>query len=245
MLVICTNASARTKRVFIAVLLTLFAAGAYANAQMQNDSDLCSTAACQKIKSYLKAHYCGDSPAGNGPGDGCEIRFPKKPQKGVEVLADYNCEWNAAKQDSVCKQAGQPSASVRTILFNEMRRLGLPADAGGETRFDIRKSVVSGLLVAGAVYSHTVGDDLEICEVIVMIDKDSHVSVLRKLPFQKTDIDVPKVTTWNLIDLADVDGDGQIDIILEDDAYEDHWLEVVSLHNGSPQTVFSGLGYYL
>jgi hypothetical protein len=48
-----------------------------------------------------------------------------------------------------------------------------------------------------------------------------------------------------LLDLADVDGDGQVDIILRGIGYEGDWLEVVSLQQGSPKTVFSGLGYGL
>jgi len=86
---------------------------------------------------------------------------------------------------------------------------------------------------------------MTLCDVIVIIDQDTHVIVVRKVPFQKTDVDVPSVTEWSVIDLVDADDDGQVDVILEGDAYEDHWLEVVSVHAGSTQTVFSGLGYYL
>lgn len=43
------------------------------------------------------------------------------------MLADYHCEWNKFKQDSECKQTGQPSVPVRTILLHELQRLGLPA----------------------------------------------------------------------------------------------------------------------
>jgi hypothetical protein len=65
------------------------------------------------------------------------------------------------------------------------------------------------------------------------------------VPFQKADAEKNTVTTWSPIDLADADGDGRIDVILEGDSYEDHWLEVDSLQNGSFHTIFSGLGYYL
>jgi hypothetical protein len=41
------------------------------------------------------------------------------------------------------------------------------------------------------------------------------------------------------------DGDGQLEIILEGDAYEDHWLEVDKMQAGSFRKIFSGLGYYL
>jgi hypothetical protein len=58
-------------------------------------------------------------------------------------------------------------------------------------------------------------------------------------------MDVPTVTLWAPVDLADADGDGEEDVVLEGDAYENHWLEVITLHDGSATTVFSGLGYYL
>jgi hypothetical protein len=232
------------KQSLLVALLSVAALFAYATPQDEHRTD-CTTATCRKIKAYLKRHYCGKAPAGNGPDDSCDIELPKKAQNGVEVEADYHCEWNEAKQDSVCKQIGQPSAQVRGILLGELRRLGLPDNASGEIRFNIMKSLASGWSVAAAEYSHAAGEDLELCEVITLIDKDSHVAVLRKLAFQKTDIDVPRVTEWSLIDVADVEGNAQLDIVLEGDAYEDHWLEVISLSNGSPQTVFSGLGYYL
>jgi hypothetical protein len=34
-------------------------------------------------------------------------------------------------------------------------------------------------------------------------------------------------------------------LFLEGDAYENHWLEVVRLRDGTAKTIFSGLGYYL
>jgi hypothetical protein len=46
--------------------------------------------------------------------------------------------------------------------------------------------------------------------------------------------------------VRDVNGDGTPDIVLEGDAYEDHWLEVISISkNFTVRTIFSGLGYYL
>jgi hypothetical protein len=42
-----------------------------------------------------------------------------------------------------------------------------------------------------------------------------------------------------------VDGDGREEIVLAGDEYENHWLEVVSVRDGSCKTIFSGLGYYL
>jgi hypothetical protein len=78
-----------------------------------------------------------------------------------------------------------------------------------------------------------------------MIDPTSQAFVLREVPFQGTDADVPLVTTYSVLGLVDVDGDGRPDAILRGDAYENHWLEVHSIQNGSPRMIFSGLGYYL
>jgi hypothetical protein len=242
-----TNSSLGSIRNVVAALWLLFVVGVCVNAQIKKDPHrpACSTVLCRKIRFYLRTHYCGQSPFGNGPADGCDIKFPKLPRNGVTVLANYHCEWNESKKDSECKQNGHPSASVRSILFRELERLGLPPNANGQTHFDVLKPEVSSWSVASAAYSRTVREEIELCQVIVTIDQNSHVTVLRELPFQKTDIDIPQVTEWSLVDLADVNGDGQVEIILEGDAYENHWLEVVSLQNESPQTFFSGLGYYL
>lgn len=161
------------------------------------------------------------------------------------MIADYSCEWSESKQEAQCEQHGQPSPVVRNILIGELKHLGLPAKASGQTYFTVWKSAHSGWSIAVAYYSRSAGPDLELCEVIVVVDESSHVKVLRKLPFQKTDMDVPTVTQWAPVDLADVDGDGHEDIVLEGEAYENHWFEVISMKDGSAKTVFSGLGYYL
>jgi hypothetical protein len=126
-----------------------------------------------------------------------------------------------------------------------MRKVGLPAKDDGQIYFTVWESALSGWSVAEANYQNSTGLDLTLCRIIVVIDRNSHIHVLRKVPFQKTNVDVPDVTTWSLIDLADVDGDGEVEVILEGDAYENHWLEVDSLKGGSPHAIFSGLGYYL
>jgi len=121
----------------------------------------------------------------------------------------------------------------------------VPDKAPGETYFIVLKSHRADWLLAHAYYSHRVGEAIELCEVIAVVDQSSHVTVLRELPLKKTDVDVPNVTEWSPLDIADTRGDGQLDVILIGDAYEDHWLEVVSVRNGSAKTIFSGLGYYL
>jgi hypothetical protein len=206
----------------------------------------CTDASCQKIKTFLKEHYCGESPFGNGPDDGCELQVVgRKPGASVKALADYECDWDEKKEEYECHQKGEPPSTVRSILVHELRQLGLPANANGITTFKVWQSTRGGTLIATADYHRVVGSDIELCETIVAIDGDSHVLVIRKLPFQKTDADVPQVTQWSLVDLADVDQDGNVEVILEGDAYEDHWLEVVTVHDGATKTIFSGLGYYL
>jgi hypothetical protein len=235
------------KRILIAALISALAASAQPRAAAESDPHrpACVDAQCRKIMSFLKAHYCSESPYRNGPEDGCQITIPKGPRHRVDVVADFECEWSDAKRAMGCRQQGEPPSNIRSLLTRELRRLGLPAKASGQTYFTAWKSTASGWSLAGAYYMRTADSNIELCQVIVVIDQSSRVLMLRKLPFQKTDVERPAVTQWSPIDLADVDGDGQVDVVLRADANEDHWLEVVSVGHGSARTVFSGLGYYL
>jgi hypothetical protein len=235
------------KRIAITALALALVAGVQLTAAAGKDPHrpACVDARCRKIMSFLKANYCGESPYGNGPKDSCQIKSPKGPRPGVDVVTDFSCDWSDAKRAMECKQQGEPPGSFRSLLIAELRRLGLPANADGQTYFTIWKSTASGWSLAAADYQRPVGSDVELCQVIVIIDQSSHVRVLRKVPFRKTNMDVPAMTQWSPIDLADVDGDGQTDVILQGDHYEDHWLEAVSVGQRFPRTLFSGLGYYL
>ena len=241
------NHSTGLKHIFFLLLMSLIIAGARLDAQTEKDPHRpeCTDASCRKIRTFLKKHYCGESPAGNGPDESCDLRDREKRSADVKVIADYKCEWNASKDAAECTQHGQVTPELRSILVRELRQLGVPAKAPGETYFTIWESDRAGWSLAQAYYSHRIGPDIELCEVVAVVDQNAHVTVLRKLPLKKTDIDVPKVTDWTPLDLADTRGDGQVDVILVGDAYEDHWLEVISVHNGSAKTIFSGLGYYL
>jgi len=201
----------------------------------------CNSAQCRKVKSFVKTHYCG-APEGNGPDDSCQIRQPKK-RLNVKVTANYDCKWVDGVRN--CRQLGEPSLELRGILVGELRRLGLPAKAKGRTYFTVWQPSGLDWSLVEAYYDHIEGSDVTLCQVIAILDQNSHVSVLRKVPFQKTDADKNTVTTWSPLDLADVNADGQIEVILEGDAYEDHWIEVVGMRDGSFKTIYSGLGYYL
>jgi hypothetical protein len=52
-------------------------------------------------------------------------------------------------------------------------------------------------------------------------------------------------TEGSPVDVADAEGKGQVDVILEADSYENHWIEVDRVQDGSSHAVFSGLGYFL
>jgi hypothetical protein len=238
------NLSWTTTLALTAALVPLLVVGSRARGQDEKDPHrpACTSAHCLKIKSFLETHYCGAA-VGNGPDDSCEIRPPKRPGSGVKVTADFECNW--IEDVRKCEQHGQPSPSLRSILIGELRGLGLPAKAAGKIYFTEWESTSSGWSLVSADYDDSTGDDLMLCEVIAIIDRSSHIHVLRKVPFQKTAAVKPEVTTWSPIDLADVDGDGNVDVILEGDAYEDHWLEVETVQDGSSRTIFSGLGYYL
>jgi hypothetical protein len=227
-------------------LLLLLAAGAVMAAdEADPHRPPCTSASCQKIKSFLKAKYCGESPAGNGPDDGCDIRVAVRQNKSVKVSADFECKWDEKTEKSECTQHGEPSSELRDLLVHEMHRLGLPAVDDRHLFFTVWNPNGSAWSLAEANYREVAGSDLSLCQVIIIFDSSSLGHVVKEVPFQKTDSDVPTVTTWFPIDLADADGDGRLDVILEGDAYENHWFEVDSIRDGSVHTIFSGLGYYL
>jgi hypothetical protein len=205
----------------------------------------CTSAPCQEIESFLKAHFCGASPFGNGPDNGCDTRSAKQLIAGVNVAAAFDCQTDVTDGRPKCRQRSEPSPAVRSILVREMRRLGLPARAEKDIYFTVWQPSSEKWLLAAADYGHANGSDLRLCQVIVVVDPGGHVQALRKVQFQKTDADVPTVTTWFPFGIADVDGDGQLEIILGGDAYENHWLEVDKMQDGSFRKIFSGLGYYL
>ena len=205
----------------------------------------CVSAPCQKIESFLKARFCGASPFGNGPQNGCDTRYAKQLVTGINVVAAFDCEWSVTDGRPKCRQRSQPSPEIRGILLREMRRLGLPARAEKDIYFTVWQPSSAKWFLAAADYGKANGPDLALCQVILVVDPGGYVQTLRKVQFQKTNADVPTVTTWFPMGIADVDGDGQLEIILEGDAYENHWLEVDQRQSGSFRKIFSGLGYYL
>jgi len=206
---------------------------------------VCKSNGCKKIKDFLKQHYCGESPFGNGPDDGCDLRTLKKTVTDTTLVADYECKWNEVELKTKCKQKGDVSPDIREIVTRELRRIGLPAGGEKELNYKILTSKSTGWTLVGTDYRHISGDDLALCEVVILLDQQGSPKVLRSVPIKKTDADVPDVTTWQPTDLADVDGDGNVEIVLQGDSYENHWLEVDSMKDGKQKKIFSGLGYYL
>lgn len=129
----------------------------------------CTDAHCQKIKSFLRAHYCSDSPYGNGPDDGCAIEPPKHQSGKIEISADFKCTW---KEDGLsCEQHGQASPEIRSILLQQLNALGLPANKQENVHFLVWKWTGSaGWTIANAEYLQISGTDLMLCQVIVAID---------------------------------------------------------------------------
>src|SRR5579859_5184135 len=134
-----TNTPSNSKCVLVAALTVLFLFGGQVNGQAEKDPHrpACTSTACNRIKSFAKAHYCG-APQGNGPDDSCEIRRPKSPGPGIKVDAEFECKWVEGIRK--CQQHGQPSSEVRNILMGELRRLGLPPKAKGQIYFNVWES---------------------------------------------------------------------------------------------------------
>jgi hypothetical protein len=235
------------KNVLVAVVLLLGIIPAHLRGQRENDPHRppCASAPCQKIESFLRSKFCGASPFEKGPPNGCDTRYAKPLLTGINVLAAFDCETSVTDGRPKCRQRSQPPPAVRSVLVREMRRLGLPATAEKDIYFTAWEPSSMKWLLAAADYGEANGSQLALCQVIVVVHPGGRVQALRRVRFQKTDADVPTVTTWFPMGIADADGDGQLEIILEGDAYEDHWLEVDKMQAGSFRKIFSGLGYYL
>jgi hypothetical protein len=241
------SAARSEKTLLVAVVLLLGIIPAHLRGQPENDPHRppCTSAPCQKIETFLRSKFCGASPFGNGPKNGCDTRYAKPLLGGVNVLAAFDCETSVTDGRPKCRQRSEPSAAARSILLRQMRQLGSPANAEKDIYFTVWQPSSSKWLLAAADYGQANGSDLALCQVIVVVHPGGRVQGLRKVRFQKTNADKPTVTTWFPMGIADVDGDGQLEIILEGDAYEDHWLEVDKMQGGSFRKIFSGLGYYL
>jgi hypothetical protein len=205
----------------------------------------CTSAPCQSVESFLKANFCGASPFGKGPRNGCDTRAAKQLVIGVKVSAAFDCEWSVTDGRPKCRQRSEPSPAIRSLLLKEMRQLGLPTGSEKDTYFTVWQPSSEKWFLAAADYGQAHGSDLALCQVILVVGPDGHIQTLRKVQFQKTNADKPTVTTWFPMGIADVDGDGQLEIIVEGDAYQDHWFEVDKMQGGSFRKIYSGLGYYL
>ena len=101
------------KRIAITALALALVAGVQLDSSSRNNphSPACVDAQCRKIMSFLKANYCGELPYGNGPKESCQIKSPKGPRPGVDVVTDFGCDWSDAKRAMDRKQQGEPPAS--------------------------------------------------------------------------------------------------------------------------------------
>ena len=176
-----------TFRWFLFLTLAFSAASGQQNGQPEKDPHRppCTSARCRQIKSFLKSHYCGKSPFGNGPDDSCDTRVSKHPVRDTEVTADYACEWNESSKTSECKQRRQLASKDRNIVLREMRLLGLPKGSEQEVYFKGLKSP-SGLSVMEGSYDHVSGLELTFCEVILVDDANGGVRLLRKVRLPKS-----------------------------------------------------------
>src|SRR5436305_5508355 len=106
------------KTVLAALAILLCILASQLNGQRRNDPHRppCSSASCKRVESFLRAHFCGASPAGNGPENGCDTRYSKQLLAGINVLAAFDCETSVTDGRPKCRQRSQPSAAGRNIL---------------------------------------------------------------------------------------------------------------------------------
>jgi hypothetical protein len=214
----------------------------------------CNSKRCRKVETYLECRYgyhTSTAPFGNsGPAPDCVSVAPSGHGNDFTVLAEIS-------KDQDMRQIGEPPSEIRNVVLGEMRKIGLPPQEDKSTLFVVWKSSSADWTLAEGYFYAPSREDrthyFTVCEVIVAIDQKLGVLVLRKTPFLKTRIQGPEVTLWYPLDLADADGDGRPEVILNvSHAYtsrrgeagavhiEGSWLEVISVQHGSFETIFTG-----
>jgi len=202
----------------------------------------CTTSECHKAKSYVQQHYCG-APEGNGPDDSCDIVIPKS-HPNLRIVAQFACNWIDGAEK--CGQSGQPSPELSNTLTNKLEAIGLPPKVRGQIYFTVWQPIGVDWSLVEAYYDYIDSNESEeLCQILGTFDEKLHLDILKKVPFQEVDAEKNNLTTWSALDLADVNGDGHLELVLQGDAYEDHWIEVDAINGGSFKRIFSGLGYYL
>lgn len=203
----------------------------------------CRTTECKAVRAFVKAHYCGESPFGNGPDDSCRIQSLQKKSSGVVVEASSVCSSDDSNGAASCKQIGGISPALGARLLERMHHIGMPGAEDKTVVFFAMRSKKTGWSLVQASLEAAKGSNLNVCFVVAAIDPGGRFHPLREVPFQTTGAEVPTVTVWSAIDIADLNG--QQEFILEGDQYEDHWFEAFSVRDGAPELDFAGLGYYL
>jgi hypothetical protein len=236
------------RKLIVAALLVISLIPAYANTPSRKDPHRppCTSQECRAIQQYLKAHYCGRSPWGNGEGESCELRVPKAATRGFKTLASYHCDPEDTSRSYRCAQRGTVPAAVVEAMHGQLTAIGVPAAAQRGIYYSIYQPSSAPWKLVEATYLRYKGDILTECQVLAVLGTDSVPHVLHKASCTKNDVDKPVFTEWSLLDVADVNVDGRVEIILEGNAYEDHWLEVIRLREDlTPEIIYSGLGYWL
>ncbi len=231
----------RTVTIAISSAICLLLAAVYPQADTHRRP--CRNQECKEIRDFVKAHYCGESPFGNGPDQSCRVPNELRRSSDVQFKATFVCEINDAENELVCKQKGSIPSVLRDALSERMHRLGLPEQIDSKVLFSQMTSGSTGWSLLQASYQELQDGDLRECDVLAASDAESRIYVLHSVACQSTDFEKPLVTNWSPVDIANIDG--RQEFILLGDSYEDHWFEAFDIRNGVPTLAFSGLGYYL
>src|ERR1035441_5537171 len=95
----------RKTGILAAVLMLVSPASVMMHGQSIKDPHrpACMDSQCRAVRAFVKAHYCGESPYGNGPDNGCDIRLPKHPLPGTSVIANFDCSWSDSAGKTICR----------------------------------------------------------------------------------------------------------------------------------------------